>query len=124
MTLRDLLVDILGVIGYNIDELESLMLQRDLVGGSLETDKSATALCVPLQNSSYSSNIVSESHNTVTLLFDNLVLNKINCKVGIYISSESGTVDFDARILGYYTLLPDGRVVPVSNWELYSALNE
>ena len=125
MNLRDLTDDVLGSIGYDIDNLEDVVFDSEVFAGKMPTDKSALLLCSPLHRTSFKDTIMSELNNTVVLCFNYCNVNDLICKVGMYFTETiPGIVDLETRILSYYANLHDGRTVLVGSFELYQALHE
>ena len=122
MNLRDLLDDILRALGYELEDLENYTSIQGEISGVLKVKDPALVFCLPLYDTSYGGNIISEVNNTVVLSFDNIVLNNITSKAGIFISSSEGVINIEARILGYYTVLDNGKTFLAGSWELYNTI--
>lgn len=122
MNLRDLLEDILRALDYGVEDLENYTSMQGEISGSIKVSEPALVFCLPLYNTSYGGNIISEANNTVVLSFDNIVLNNITSKAGIFISSSEGVINVDARILGYYAVLDNGKTFLAGSWELYNTI--
>ena len=123
MTLQDLLNDVLRVINYSTNDLDSLIQDREEISGVLDLQEPPNVVFLPVQETSFRNNIISELHNTLVFCFDKININGIMSRVGIFVTGSESGIEITARILGYYTAL-DGKVFLASSWQLYASLNE